>query len=193
MSPSTSGVDHIFVHDRQTQTTVLMSRSAGGVQGNADSDRPAISPDGRFVAFHSIADNVVPGDTPTYDPDTCPSCTGFQDAFVHDRDPDGNGVFDEGNATIERVSISTGGVAGAGDSSRPKLSADGRYVLFKSLAGNLVAGDSNSADDVFVRDSQANTTVRVSLSSGGVQTLAPGPDSGRASFSSEWRYGALFI
>jgi len=188
----TSGADHIFAHDRQLATTVLVSASSGGAHGNADSDRPAVSSDGRFVAFHSDAGNLVPGDQPTYDPITCPSCVGFQDVFVRDRDPDQNGIFDEGNATTERISVSTAGTAGNGASSRPRLSADGRYVLFKSSADNLVSGDSNNADDAFVRDRLTNTTVRVSVSSSGAQAVAVGPASGRASISSDGRHIAYF-
>jgi|GEM_PF-970110 len=185
------GLDQIFVHDRKTGATSLMSVGFAGPEGNANSDRPAISPDGRFVAFHSDADNIVSGDDQTYDPNNCPACIGAQDAFVRDRDPDANGVMDEGNGTTERASVSSGGVAGNGPSSRPKLSADGRFVLFKSSANNLVPGDTNNADDVFVRDRLNNTTVRVSVSAQGAETAGFGPVSQRASISHDGRFVAF--
>ena len=63
MPGDTNGADDIFVHDRQTGKTRRVSVSSGGVQGNGDSFDPAISADGRFVAFESEATNLVPGDT----------------------------------------------------------------------------------------------------------------------------------
>ncbi len=189
---ATFGTDQIFVHDRQAATTVLVSVSSTGAVGDADSDRPDISPDGRYIAFHSDASNLVPGDTPTFDAVLCPACTGLRDSFVHDRDPDGDGIFLPGTGTTERVSLSTAGVAGNGFSSRPKLSSDGRFVLFKSLSNNLVAGDTNAADDVFVRDRVAGTTVRVSVSTSGTETVPFGPVSGRASLSNTGRYVAFY-
>lgn len=191
VATTTSGVDHIFVRDLVLNTTILVSTSSSGVEGDADSNRPSISSDGRLVAFHSNAANLVPGDTPTFDPNTCPLCTGVQDAFVYDRDPDNNGVFDEGNATMERVSVASDETPGNGASSRPKLSSDGRYVVFKSASNNLVASDTNNADDVFVRDRLLGTTIRVSISPTGEQGEAAGPDSVRASVSTTGRYVAF--
>ena len=76
-------------------------------------------------------------------------------------------------ATTTRVSLSGAGVQGNGSSDIPSLSADGRYVAFVSRAGNLVAGDTNYMQDVFVRDTVAGTTRRVSVSSAGAQADAP--------------------
>jgi hypothetical protein len=141
----------IFVHDRDPDgngifdegngVTILMSISSGGLQANAECHNARISANGRHVAFESIASNLVAGDT-----------NGVSDAFVHDRDPDGNGIFDEGFGATLRVSLDSSGVEGDDESHWPKLSGDGRYVLFDSKADDLVANDTNLAFDVFSRD-----------------------------------------
>src|SRR5206468_1530708 len=109
---------------------------------------PAISADGRFVAFTSLSTNLVAGDT-----------NGWQDVFVRDR-PTG---------TTERVSGNSAGKEGNGSSGNPSISADGRFVAFESYATNLVPGDTNKAADVFVHDRQTRTTERVSVDSAGNQ------------------------
>jgi len=144
----TNGMIDMFVHDRQTGTTTLASLGPGGVQGNDWSLYAAISADGRWVAFHSYASNLVAGDT-----------NGTIDAFV----------FDQQTGTTTRVSVGTGGLQGNGASSSPKLSGDGRWVTFTSMASNLVAGDTNTERDVFVYDQQSGTTARVNVGSGGTQ------------------------
>jgi Tol biopolymer transport system component len=139
----------------RAQTTECASVATGGAQGNDSSLAPAISADGRFVAFVSLATNLVVGDT-----------NGCADVFVRDRL----------NGTLERVSLGPGGAQGNSSSGYslglaigPALSADGRFVAFTSSATNLVAGDTNGVDDVFVRDRLLGTTERVSLDSGSVQ------------------------
>jgi len=116
----------------------------------------SISRDGRFVAFQSGATNLVANDA-----------NGLNDVFVRDRTL--------GTTTL--VSVSTGGAQGMGASLSPSISGDGRRVAFLSSAPNLVAGDTNGIDDVFVRDLIAGTTVRVNVDSFGVQangqTLRP--------------------
>ncbi|OLE31388.1 MAG: hypothetical protein AUI36_29710, partial [Cyanobacteria bacterium 13_1_40CM_2_61_4] len=96
-----------------------------------------------------LASNLVAGDT-----------NGALDVFVHDRET--------GETTI--ASIASDGTQGNGSSSRPSLSADGRFVAFTSSASNLVPGDTNSTDDVFVRDRQTRQTTRVSVASDGTQS-----------------------
>jgi Tol biopolymer transport system component len=108
----------------------------------------ALSADGRFVAFTSRSTNLVPGDT-----------NGSPDVFVHDRQ----------TGTTERVSVDSAGTEGNGQSLRPTLSADGRFVAFISWATNLVPEDTNGAADVFVRDRQTGITERVSVASDGMQ------------------------
>ena len=146
-----NGLGDVFVRDRQSSTTDLVSVDSGGAQGNGDSFDAAISADGRYVAFGSMAANLVSGDT-----------NGNGDIFLRDRQ----------SSTTELVSVDSGGVqsdqnAGEGLS----VTVDGRYVAFVSSATNLVAGDTNASDDIFLRDRLSGTTERVSVSSGGGQAL----------------------
>ena len=142
-----NGTGDIFVHDRQTNQTTLVSVSSGGAQGNDDSFDSAISGNGRYVTFASNADNLVAGDT-NYD----------SDIFVHDRQT--------GQTTL--VSANSGGAQGNNGSIDPAISADGRYVAFESSASNLVPEDVYIEWDIFVHDRQEGTTSRVSVSSVGV-------------------------
>lgn len=144
----TNGVGDVFVHDLATRITERISVGANGEQATNYSWRPRISADGRVVAFHSSASNLVPGDANL-----------SVDCFVHDRS----------RRTTERVSISTAGIESNGASSEASLSADGRLVAFDSRADNLVPGDSNGRVDCFVRDRLAGTTERVSIGTGGTQ------------------------
>jgi hypothetical protein len=130
------------------QVTERVSVDSLGAQGNGDSSFPSISADDRYVAFRSFATNLVSGDT-----------NGAIDAFLHDRQ----------SGTTERVSVDSSGAQGNAESYYPSISADGRYVAFWSSATNLVGGDSNRSEDVFVRDRQSGTTERASVDSGGVQ------------------------
>jgi flagellin-like hook-associated protein FlgL len=126
----TNGVDDIFVHDRQTGTTTRVSVDSSGLEANAGSDSSSVSGDGRYVAFRSTATNLVAGDT-----------NGVDDVFVHDRQT--------GQTT--RISVDNSGAEGNGTSGfGTDISADGQYVAFRSTASNLVAGDTNGVDDVFV-------------------------------------------
>ena len=163
----TNGESDVFVHDRQTGETARVSLSSGGTEGNSSSGSPSISADGRYVAFVSLATNLVPGDNK------------FWDTFVHDRQT--------GQTT--RVSMSSGGKKGNGGSGNPSISADGRYVAFNSDATNLVPGDTNGVVDVFVHDRQTGQTVRVSLSWDGSE----GNDAScNPSISADGRYVAFW-
>jgi len=144
----TNGDYDVFVHDRVTGTTTRVSVSSTGAQGDGESYGPSLSADGRYVAYFSRATNLVGGDT-----------NGSYDVFVHDRV----------SGTTTRVSVSSAGAQGDGDSSGPSLSADGRYVAYFSRATNLVGGDTNGSSDVFVYDRVTGTTTRVSVSSAGAQ------------------------
>jgi Tol biopolymer transport system component len=165
----TNGSADIFVHDRQSGTTERVSVDSSGVQGNGHSYYSSISGDGRHVAFASEATNLVPGDTNL-----------TVDVFVHDRQ----------SGTTERVSVDSAGVEGNNTCAyeQPSISADGRYVAFSSRASNLVPGDTNGWEDVFVRDRQAGTTERVSVDSGGGQFPT---DSRTQSISADGRYVAF--
>jgi len=148
VSGDTNGKQDVFVHDRQTSSTSRVSVASDGTQGNDHSESASISADGRYIAFHSIARNLVSGDT-----------NGLPDIFVHDRD----------TSTTSRVSVASDGTQGDGSSLEPSISADGRYVVFHSHSTNLVSGDTNSNPDVFVHDRQTSTTSRVSVASDGTQ------------------------
>jgi Tol biopolymer transport system component len=154
----TNGVADVFVHEVATGVTVRVSVDSAGVQGNRDSFSPSLSESGRFVAFTSLANNLIASDT-----------HGLADVFVHDRDPDGNGIFDEGNGVTFRVSIRGAGLEANGASGNPSISANGLLVAFDSSATNLVASDSNNVKDVFLRDWLNQKTTRMSVDSLGVQ------------------------
>jgi Tol biopolymer transport system component len=130
------------------QATTRVSVGSSGVQADGVSIEPSISADGRFVAFVSRATNLVAGDT-----------NGFDDVFVIDR----------ATGLIERVSVDSFLVEGNGHSSEPSISADGRIVAFQSYASNLVAGDTNDREDVFVHDRSNGATERVSVDSSGAE------------------------
>jgi len=126
----------VFVYDRDTDTIERVSVNNIGVQGDGNSDYPSISSDGRYIAFHSLATNLVTGGDTNI---------GY-DVFVYDRDTD----------TIERVSVNNSSLQGNNHSINPSISSDGRYVAFDSDATNLVLGDFNVSTDVFVSDTQAD-------------------------------------
>ncbi len=197
----TNSKSDIFVRDRTLGLTRRVSVASDGTQANGDSILPAISADGRFVAFSSGASNLVAGDT-----------NNQADIFVHDRQNDtmvlivgpaefssGSGIIivapsispdggfvglrsnaddlvpgdtnnsfdtfliDRVTAIAERSSVSTSEVEGNSDSSRPSISSNNRFVVFSSIATNLVSEDANGFEDVFVRDRDAGRTRRVSL------------------------------
>ena len=138
----------IFVHDRSTGITELISVDSSGAGGNDDSFDPAISADGWVVAFQSLASNLVPGDT-----------KGHPDIFVHDRS----------TGLTERVNVDSSGTEANGNSQDPAISADGRVVAFSSGARNLVPSDTNRTTDVFVHDRSTGLTERVSVDSSGTE------------------------
>jgi Tol biopolymer transport system component len=163
----TNGDWDAFVHDRLTGETARVSVASDGTQANTWVEEPIISADGRYVAFASNASNLVPGDT-----------NDEWDVFVHDRDT--------GQTT--RVSVASDGSDASDDSSSPSISADGRYVAFKSHARNLLPGYTSGDGDVFVRDRVAGRTTRVSVASDG--TRANGSSFG-PSISADGRYVAF--
>lgn len=138
----------VFVHDLDTRTTTRVSVASDGTQGNGPSDSPAISSDGRHVAFTSAASNLVPGDT-----------NAKGDVFVYDRV----------TGTTTRVSVASDGTQGGGAAQYPAISSDGTSVTFSSFAANLVGGDTNSTADLFVHDRESGATTRVSIASDGTQ------------------------
>lgn len=160
----------IFVHDSQTAVTELVSVNNGGVQADDDSSECSISVDGSYVAFRSWATNLVAGDL-----------NDRADIFVRDRQ----------SATTVRVSVASNGAEGnASCFWGPAISASGRYVAFPSIASNLVPGDSNGGQDVFVRDLVSATTTRVSVTSSGTE-CSGGSGSGTPAISADGRFVAF--
>lgn len=145
----------IFVRDMLKGKTTLVSVASDGTQGNGFSMEASISADGRYVAFASGADNLVSEDTNS----PCPSVDNCTDVFVHDR---------RTGETI-RASVASDGTQADDASYNPAISADGRYIAFTSYADNLVGGDTNDAQDVFVHDMQTGQTTRVSVAPDGTQ------------------------
>jgi Tol biopolymer transport system component len=146
--PNVTNGGEIYVRDRQTGQTEIVSISSSGAPGNDTSNYPSISADGRLIAFESFASNLTPNNT-----------TGKQ-VFVHDRQ----------TGQTEIVSVSVTGGQGNSYSYDPSISADGRYIVFESSATNLVANDTNrDYQDIFVRDRQLGQTEIASVSSTGVQ------------------------
>jgi len=154
----------------EAQVIDWASIGIAGAAGNGDAGEEvsvrAISADGRYVVFHSWADNLVAGDL-----------NGFVDVFRHDRV----------TGTTVRLSVSDIGGDASGESMNPSISADGRYVAFASTAADVVSGDGNSTWDVFVRDMDLGVTVRVSVSSIGGD---PDGESNRPSISAD---GSLVV
>jgi Tol biopolymer transport system component len=143
---ATGDPPYIYVRDLVAQKTQLVSvNSAGKPVGNF-SENPVISGNGRYVAFQS---NNVPG-----------TINGTSDVFVHD--------LQTGSTVLVSVD-SAGAPADRGDASNPSISDDGRYVAFDAAAQNLVPGDTNEAEDVFVHDMLTGQTTRVSVDSAGNQ------------------------
>jgi Tol biopolymer transport system component len=139
----------IFLRDRHLGTTELISGAGVSEGANGVSNDPEVTPDGRYVVFTSEASNLVPNDT-----------NDRNDIFVRDRVA----------GTTERISVD--GMSGDADdhSNLPSISADGRFVSFASSASDLVPGDTNGQQDVFVRDRVAGVTRRVNLNGAGAQT-----------------------
>jgi Tol biopolymer transport system component len=156
----------IFVRDRRGDKTTRVSVASDGSQANANSSNPSISADGRYVAFHSDATNLVPGDT-----------NAIADVFVHDR----------ATGTTTRVSVGSAGnqVAGRFGMGAPSISADGRYVAFSGYAAALVPG-SNDLTQVYVHDRQTGQTTLASRGADGL----PGTGS-EPSISDDGRYVAF--
>ena len=138
----------IFVYDRELKTMERVSISSNGEQANNVSGHPSISGDGRYVAFMSLAGNLVANDE-----------NGQFDIFVHDRE----------KKTTELVSISIDGKAGNTKSRNPAISTNGCCIVFESAANNLVEDDSNEATDIFLRNIEQGKTEIVSLTARGQQ------------------------
>jgi len=149
----------IYFYDIATKTTTQVDVSSSGDPSNGSSHLPDISADGRFITFESSASNMTEDPINYY----------FQ-VYIHDRN----------TGTTEMVSKSYDGTATNGrcNSFRgPRISSDGNYVVFRSAASNLVLGDNNGDEDLFVRGISAGRTVRVNISSEGIEAGGSFPGS----------------
>jgi hypothetical protein len=156
----TNGQADVFAYDRTTTAITRMSVATGGGEGNNWSRGASMSSDGRFVAFYSRATNLVAG-----------GIANAEAIYLRDRDPGANGIYDEGDATTELVSINSFEVEGLGAveaTFAPSLSDDGRFVAFSAgdSSGDccdLVVEDVNGNFDVFLRDRVRGETTRLSV------------------------------
>jgi hypothetical protein len=164
VASDTNFASDIFFYDVRAASTVRVSVDSVGAQANGDSDFPDVSSDGNLVVFQSAASNLVAGDT-----------NGQTDIFLRNMSA----------GTTTRISVDSTGAEANNFSFQPRISADGRFVVFESAASNLVPGDTNGAWDVFVRDLTANVTTRVSVDSFGVEGNGT---SGAPSISADGRY-----
>jgi Tol biopolymer transport system component len=149
----TNNKTDIFRYDRQAGVTARISLDFQNMETtDGDSTRPVISGSGRYIAFQSDADLLVPCDD-----------NSRNDVFLRDMITN----------TLTRVSVGTYACQANNHSYRPGISADGRYVIFDSYATNLLiwdnSDDTNGQRDVFVHDTQELVTERVSVSSSGVE------------------------
>jgi Tol biopolymer transport system component len=141
---------NVYVRDRHTGTTTLVSENAAGTgAGNFRSFQPVISRNGRYVAFESYATDLVTGVSDT---------NGLPDIFVRDLVLNTTTLV-----SVNAIGTATGNLA----SDQPQISGDGRYVAFRSLATDLVPGDTNGQSDIFVRDLVAHTTTLASVNAAG--------------------------
>jgi Tol biopolymer transport system component len=163
-------VSNVFVRDTVMNTTILVSRATGpsGMAADGGSNNPAISADGRYVAFDSTADDLSPDDDNT-----------FGNVFVRD-------LLMNTTTLVSRANGPTGAAADS-NSSSPSISADGRYVAFHSDADDLSPDDNNAVTNVFVRDTLLGTTTLVSRANGPAGAAGDGSSS-VAAISGDGRY-----
>lgn len=142
----------VYVRDRLNGTNILCSINTNGLAGNGGSYDAILSGDGRYVFFESDASDLVPGDN-----------NASTDIFAYDVQA----------GTVQLVSAAPGGGSGNGPSflqgalASSVASLDGRYVVFQSEASDLVVGDGNLNQDIFLRDLVAGTTVLISVNCAG--------------------------
>lgn len=138
----TNNASDVFLHDRLTNQTELISVSSSGVQADDDTYyRPFVSLNGQFVVFHSSGAGLVPDDI-----------NGSSDVFLRDR----------WNGITERISTASNGTEGDLDSYSSYITPDGRFIVYESEATNLVPGDTNGVRDIFLRDRFPSSSITIS-------------------------------
>ncbi len=161
----TGTFEQLFVRDRSSQATELVSVDPSGAEGDGRSYTARMTADGRWVVFASTAHNLVPGG---WNGD-------IYQVLVRDRQ----------NGTTELASAASDGTIADDNSWLPSISRDGRFVAFSSGATDLVPGDVNGTEDVFLRDRQTGSLLLVSLGAAGVQGDGPSSDP-RVSADGRW-------
>lgn len=165
-----NGFSDIYLFDRLQRRTTRVSLAYNGAEPDGDCFSVSMSADARFIAFVSAASNLVPDDN-----------NGVPDVFVKD-------MF---SGALARVSVSSSGAQADGPSFNPRMSADGRYVVFESLAANLVEGDDNGCSDIFLYDLATGVCRLISANAQGEagdgDSYAPAisADGSRIAFTSE--------
>ncbi len=140
--PGDDTADDVYIHDRKTGKTRLVSKTSAGAPADGNSFTPSVSATGRYVAFRSAANNL-------------PGNNGVYDVYIHDRKT--------GNTRL--VSKTSAGTPADGNSEAPSISASGRYVAFRSGATNLPGDD--TVDEVYIHDRKTGKTRLVSKTSAG--------------------------
>jgi Tol biopolymer transport system component len=168
VADDTNGQGDVFLYDRDLNVIERVSVSTAGAEADADCHISSVSEDGRYVCYWSDATNLVIGDT-----------NGARDVFVRDR---------QAGHTIRVSTNAAGGQATGPSSGRGRIAGAGPWVLFSSTASNLVAGDTNGAEDVFAKHLETGAIERISTAAGGAQANG---DSIYPSASSDGRYVAF--
>jgi Tol biopolymer transport system component len=159
---------HVYLRDRQTGTTTLVSKDNLGNEGNAASSAPAISADGRYTAFVSLATNLVTG-------------VSGQQIYFHDRVAATTTLISKDNSLVP--------VPANGNSATPAISSDGRYVAFVSLATNL--GALGGSHQVYIHDRLIGANGTTSLISKDSGATAGNGNSSAPSVSGDGSYVAF--
>jgi hypothetical protein len=178
--PDSASTCDIWTYNFSTRMLHAISVAPDGSYGDADSTQPMLSSTGRFVVFRTNASNLLP-------PGAAPG-----QILIRDRDADGNGIFDEPGTEVTEVvsAVQASSTPGNNVSESAEVSDDGRYVAFRSLSSNLVAGDTNGTWDVFLRDRLIGETRRLNLRPGGMESPFP-IDSPDISMTPDGRYVAF--
>jgi Tol biopolymer transport system component len=143
--------DQVFLYSTGQRTVSKVSVNASTEEANGDCSMPTVSSDGRYVAYVSGATNLLPADP-----------SGDQDVYL----------FDVVSGTTTLMSVNGSGTKGDEGSSTPYLSADGTYLAFNSNATNLVPGDGNGVNDIFIRTIASPASIqRLSVDAAGAEGL----------------------
>lgn len=170
MPGDTNGVVKLFLKNLSTGSTTLVSANVAGESSRGGTfNNVSLAPDGRYIAFDSSATDLHPADT-----------SGILDVFVRDVVVGSNYLI---SARLDGLS------GGSGNSEKPVMSGDGRWIAFQSTSSNLATNDVTTTMDVFLRDRQNGTTALVSVNRFG--TAAGNGASSNPSISGDGRYVAF--